>query len=230
VLNQVHLNILPGETLGIIGPPGSGKTTLLNLVPRLYDVNEGRIAIDGMDLRGIQIQDLRSQISYVSQEPFLFAGSIRNNLTFGNDRITDQELEAVARKASLYDTIRSFPHGFDTIVGEKGVILSGGQKQRIALARALLKEAPILALDDPISQVDVETAAEIINTIRAMAGLRTIFIISHRISAVRFADTIIALDGGHIVASGTHSDLMASSEYYANTFRLQELEEAFRAR
>jgi len=131
--------------------------------------------------------------------------------------------------AAFYDTVKSFPRGFETIVGERGVILSGGQKQRIGLSRAFLKSAPILVLDDPISQVDVETGDAIIRTIRSMAGRRTVFIVSHRLSAVRYADRIIAMDNGRISASGTHSELMASSEYYSKTYRLQEIEEAYSA-
>jgi ATP-binding cassette subfamily B protein len=229
VLKSVGCCVRPGETLGIVGPPGSGKTTLLSLLPRLYDVNRGRILIDGKDIRAIGLQDLRSNISFVSQEPFLFAGSIRDNITLGDSRTTDDKLETVARKASLYDTIVSFTDGFDTVVGEKGIVLSGGQKQRIALARALLKEAAFLVLDDPVSQVDAETAADIIGTLKTVAGTCTIFIVSHRISAVRFADTIIALDDGRIVASGAHSTLLASSDYYAKTFGLQQIEEEFSA-
>jgi ATP-binding cassette subfamily B protein len=159
------------------------------------------------------------------QEPFLFAGSIRQNITFDNPSIEKSQLEMVARQAALYDTIRSFPKGFETIAGEKGVILSGGQKQRIALARCLLKEAGVLILDDPISQVDLETGTAIIDTIKSMAGQKTILIVSHRISAVSFADQIIALDRGRIMERGTHRDLIANDQYYARAFQLQEFEE-----
>jgi ATP-binding cassette subfamily B multidrug efflux pump len=229
VLNKVNFMVDKGKTLGIVGPPGSGKTTLISLVPRLFDVSSGRISIDGLDISQIRIFDLRSLISFVPQEPFLFAGTIRENILFGNNKIKDSALITATKKASLYDTIKLFHNGFDTIIGEKGVILSGGQKQRLALARAMLKQAPVLIFDDPISQVDVETGNDIINTIRSMAGEKTIIIVSHRLSAVRFADQIIALDMGGIVESGTHAELMEYDKYYAKSFRLQEIEEELNA-
>lgn len=226
VLTAIDINLDHGKILGVVGPPGSGKTTLLSLIPRIYDVSQGRILLDGIDIRKIQLADLRSLIAYMSQEPFLFAGTIRENITFGADA-KEVELIRSTERAALYDTIQSFPEGFDTIIGEKGVILSGGQKQRVALARALLNEAGILILDDPISQVDMETGRDIIKTVRSMADGRTVIIASHRISAVRFADHIIALDRGRIVESGTHTELMANNQYYAKIFRLQEIEEEF---
>jgi ATP-binding cassette subfamily B multidrug efflux pump len=225
VLSDINLQLAPGNIMGIVGPPGSGKTTLLSLVPRLYDVTGGRILLDGTDVRRLQLSNLRSQISFLSQEPFLFAGTIRQNITLGNQRITESELIRAAADASVYDTIQTFPQKFDTIVGEKGVILSGGQKQRIALARALLMSTPILILDDPISQVDLETGSVIIDTIRCMAGSKTIIIVSHRLSAVRFADTIITLKDGRIVEFGSHEELLVLDDYYAKTFRLQEIVE-----
>ena len=226
VLTAIDINLDHGKILGVVGPPGSGKTTLLSLIPRIYDVSQGRILIDGIDIRKIQLGDLRSLIAFMSQEPFLFAGTIRENITFGAD-VKEAELIRSTERAVLYDTIQSFPEGFDTMVGEKGVILSGGQNQRVALARALLNEAGIVILDDPISQVDMETGRDIIKTVRSMADNRTIIIASHRISAVRFADHIIALDRGRIVESGTHTQLMANDQYYAKIFRLQEIEEEF---
>ena len=226
VLTAIDINLDHGKLLGVVGPPGSGKTTLLQLIPRIYDVSQGRILIDGIDIRTIQLADLRSLIAFMPQEPFLFAGTIRENITFGADA-KEVELIRSTERAVLYDTIQSFPEGFDTMVGEKGVILSGGQKQRVALARALLNEAGIMILDDPISQVDMETGRDIIKTVRSMADGRTIIIASHRISAVRFADHIIALDRGRIVESGTHTQLMANDQYYAKIFRLQEIEEEF---
>ncbi len=157
------------------------------------------------------------------------ADTIEKNITFGSSRIKRSDLIQAADAAALMDTINSFPHGFETIVGEKGIVLSGGQKQRIALARALLHPTPVLILDDPISQVDMETGADIIRNIRAMAGKRSIIIVSHRLSALGFADTIISMVDGRIVESGTHSDLMRSDGYYAATFRLQEIEEELNA-
>ncbi len=224
-LTGIDLDIRPGSILGIVGPPGSGKTTLLNLIPRLYDVSGGRILLDGEDIRSLKLRDLRTQMAFVPQEPFLFAGSIRQNITFGRPDLDDRALMAAADQAAVHDTITAFPDGYDTIVGERGIILSGGQKQRIALARALLHAAPILALDDPISQVDQDTGNRMVATIRSMAGDRTILIASHRLSAIRFADTIIALENGRIAERGTHRQLMESNRYYARTYRLQEIEE-----
>ena len=229
ILSGIDLSIAPGSIIGIVGPPGGGKTTLLNLIPRLYDITKGSVLLDGHDIRDLKLNDLRSQISFMPQEPFLFAGSIEQNITFGNPVISQQALEAAASDAALLSTIRGFPSGFKTIVGERGIILSGGQKQRIALARCLLRDTPILGLDDPISQVDLETGNIIINTIMKMAGSRTIIIVSHRLSAVRFADLIISLEKGRIVESGTHSDLLQANQYYAKTFRLQEIEEVVHA-
>jgi len=225
-LAGISIHLEQGQTLGIVGPPGSGKTTLLSLVPRIFDVSGGRILIDGIDVRQIQVRNLRSHIAFMSQEPFLFAGTIRENISFGAGT-KDHLLIPVAEKASLYDTVQSFPKGFDSIVGEKGIVLSGGQKQRVALARTLLSEAGVLILDDPISQVDMETGQNIINTVRSIADHKIVIIASHRISAVSFADQIIALDKGRIVESGTHNELMANDQYYAKTFRLQEIEEVY---
>ena len=228
-LNEINLSIEPGKVLGIVGPPGSGKTSLISLIPRLYDIQRGRILLDGRDIRDLRIKDLRSQIAFMPQEPFLFAGTVRENIAFSNEQLAGDRLEKAVRDAALSDTIQNLPAGFDTIVGEKGIILSGGQKQRIALARCLLKDAGILILDDPISQVDLETGTAIIRTIRKMAGRKTIIIVSHRLSAVSYADWIISLDRGRIVESGTHRQLMESDNYYAMTFNLQEIEEEWDA-
>jgi ATP-binding cassette subfamily B protein len=229
-LNEINITLDKAKTLGVVGPPGSGKTTLISLIPRLFDVSSGRISIDNIDISQVRVYDLRSLISFMPQEPFLFAGTIRENILFGNNnKINDSALITATKKASLYDAIKLFHDGFETVIGEKGVILSGGQKQRIALARVMLKEAPVLIFDDPISQVDVETGNDIINSIRSMAGEKTIIIVSHRLCAVRFADQIIALDKGKIVESGTHTELMEYDRYYAKTFRLQEIEEELNA-
>ena len=223
-LEHISLALNAGGTLGIVGPPGSGKTTLLRLIPRLYDVAAGRVLLDGNDVRHIRLSDLRSQIAYVPQEPFLFSGSVRDNILAGGPS-SGEGMTAAAENAALRRTVEDFPNQWDTIVGEKGVILSGGQKQRVALARALIRPAPILILDDPISQVDVATGTTIMNAIQRMVGTRTIIIVSHRISAVRFADTILVMDQGRIKETGSHEELIAFDNFYNRTFRLQQIEE-----
>ncbi len=226
VLEGIDLNVSAGEMVGIIGPPGSGKSTLLDLVPRLYDVTRGRIALDGHDLRDLNLSDLRRNIAYVPQEPFLFAGTIRENLLFGCSDACRSALARVVADAGLETTIRNFPHGMETVVGEKGILLSGGQKQRIALARALLVDAPIVLLDDPISQVDTVTGRLVSETIAGLVGRRTLLIVSHRLSAVRNAHRIVTLQNGRISEIGSHEQLLASAGYYARVHAMQELENA----
>jgi len=229
VLKNINLSVKAGQILGIVGPPGSGKTSLINLLPRLYDPTAGRVLLDGTDIRSLKLSELRDQIAFMPQEPFMFAGTIGANIRFADSAISEKHLEETARKAALLDTVKGFKDGFDTVVGEKGVILSGGQKQRIALARCLLKKHSVLILDDPISQVDFDTGASIIASLRSLAAGRTILIVSHRMSAVRFADLIISLENGQIVESGSHAELIESDRYYGRTSRLQELEEDFYA-
>ncbi|MCF8094234.1 MAG: ABC transporter ATP-binding protein/permease [Desulfobacteraceae bacterium] len=224
VIDRLDLEVPAGSLLGIVGPQGSGKTTLLNLVFRRYDVSGGTVRIDGHDSRMLKLSDLRAQIAYVPQEPYLFSGTISENIAFGRE-VEESELIMAARQSALYETIQSFPHGFDTMVGERGVVLSGGQKQRIVLARALLRDAPIMLLDDPVGQVDTETAARIIEVIRELAGKKTVMLASHRIPAVSFADHIIVLSDGRIAESGTHAELVANNGYYARTEILQRYEE-----
>ena len=222
-LSDIDLNISMGQTLGIVGPPGSGKSTLLHLIPRLYDVNQGQISIDGININNLQLDALRSLIAYVPQEPFLFAGTIRDNITFGIRDADESRLNRAVEMAAMAETIRSFPMGFDTVVGEKGVILSGGQKQRIALARAFFKDAPLFLLDDPISQVDSETGSRILTAIQTLAVSRTLIIVSHRLSALSSADHIITLNAGRIIESGNHQGLLKKGGYYGRAYSLQEV-------
>jgi ATP-binding cassette subfamily B protein len=224
VLEQFDLRLPAGRMLGIIGPPGGGKSTLMRLVPRLYDVDSGEICLGGVDLRRWPLDDLRRRLAFAPQEPFLFAGTIRENVTLGDPAVSPAELERVARLAALHKMLAHMPAGWDTVVGEKGVILSGGQKQRIGLARAFLSDAPVLLLDDPISQVDGETAEEIVTGLKAMAGTKTLLVASHRLNAVQFADHIITLKEGRVVEEGTPADLSRSDGYYGRTLQMQALE------
>ena len=226
ILEDINLELLSGGSLGITGPPGSGKTSLIRLIPRLYDVSQGRIVVNGLDIRHIPLEELRGLISFVPQNAFLFAGSIRENVTFGSPA-DESGLYRALEQAAVLDTVQSLPQGLDTPIGERGVILSGGQKQRIALARAFLQPKPILILDDPVSQVDNRTGNEIIHNIRQISSEKTTIIISHRLSALSFAETIISLENGRIVESGSHEQLLAKNGFYARIARMQEIEERF---
>ena len=226
VLADIQVNVSPGATVGIVGPPGAGKSTLLALIARRYDPDRGKVCLDGRDLRDIRLSDLHEQIAFVPQEPFLFTGTLAENILAGRSA-DENKLPLAARDASLLATVEEFPDGFQTRVGEKGIMLSGGQKQRVALARALLRSAPVMLLDDPISQVDTETGARIVDTLEQMAPERTMIIVSHRLAALRFADRILVMESGRITESGTHEELAVSGGFYARTFRLQRLEEEF---
>jgi ATP-binding cassette subfamily B protein len=229
VLSGLSFSVASGRTLGVIGPTGSGKTTLCHLIARLLDATEGAILIDGANIRQIPLETLRAHMVTVPQDAFLFSGTIRDNLCFGKTDASDEEITQAARAAHLYETIIGFPRQFDTLIGEKGVTLSGGQKQRLALARALLVSTPIIVLDDPMSQVDTETAAAILESIRDHSFERTSVIVSHRLSHVRHADLIIVLDRGRIIQAGTHNELIAVEGYYSRMYRWQEIEEEFAA-
>lgn len=227
VISGISFDLEPGQVLGLVGPPGSGKTTILSLIMRHYDIGRGRIMLDGIDLRQLSLDDIRNCLAWVSQEPFIFAGTIRENLTLGRQDISGHHLRNVLRAVALEKTIADLPKGLDTLVGEKGVILSGGQKQRVAFARALLKDSSLLLLDDPVSQVDAATGHHLINTLRQLSGRKTMIIASHRIAAVRFADKIICLDKGKLVAVGSHEHLADRQGYYRQMIMLQETDNAF---
>lgn len=226
VLESFDLEVSAGTTIGLTGPTGGGKTTVVQLVPRLYEPDSGVVEIDGREVGEYPLRALRSTIGFAPQEPFLFSATLRANLEFGR-RNGDSllTLEEAAEIAGLTADIESFPLGLDTIVGERGITLSGGQKQRAALARALLSDPLILILDDAFSSVDTETEELILKRLRDFMARRTTFLVSHRVSTLRAADRIIVLDGGMIVESGTHDDLVAKGGPYAALDRRQRLEE-----
>ena len=221
VLKNVSFEAKPGQTVALLGATGSGKTTIINLLPRFYDPSEGRILIDGLDLRDVTLDSLRSQIGIVLQETTLFSGTIRDNIAFGKTNATLDEVVAAAKAAAAHDFITSFPQGYDTPVGERGTTLSGGQKQRIAIARALLLDPRILILDDSTSSVDLTTEAQIQKALDRLMKGRTSFVIAQRITTVMSADQILVLDRGAVVAHGRHADLMEDSPIYAEIYNSQ---------
>jgi ATP-binding cassette subfamily B protein len=225
VLNKVSLEAKPGETIALLGATGSGKTTIINLLPRFYDPSEGRITIDGYDLRDVTLDSLRSQIGIVLQETTLFSGTIGENIAFGKPDASLEEIQAAARAAAAHDFIMSFPDGYDTHVGERGQTLSGGQKQRVAIARALLLNPRILILDDSTSSVDLNTEAQIQKALDTLMKDRTSFVIAQRIGTVIHADRILVLDKGEIVAQGKHAQLMEEEPIYAEIYNSQLLPE-----
>ncbi|MXX26833.1 MAG: ABC transporter ATP-binding protein [Caldilineaceae bacterium SB0668_bin_21] len=226
VLQNVSFEAQPGETVALLGGTGSGKSTIINLIPRFYDVSEGRVLIDDWDVRDVTLDSMRRQIGIVLQETNLFTGTIRDNIAFGRPDATDAEVEAAATAAAAHDFIVSFPDGYQTAVGERGTTLSGGQKQRVAIARALLTDPRILILDDSTSSVDVATEVLIQNALdRLMVG-RTSFVIAQRISTVVNADQILVLDRGRIVDRGNHEELMRTSAIYTDIYHSQLVEDA----
>jgi len=225
VLKNVTFEAAPGESIALLGATGSGKTSIINLLPRFYDPTEGRITIDGHDLRDVKLDSLRAQIGIVLQETTLFSGTIRDNIAFGKPEATLKEIEAAARAAAAHDFIIAFPDGYNTHVGERGATLSGGQKQRVAIARALLLDPRILILDDSTSSVDLTTEAQIQAALDKLMKGRTSFVIAQRISTVINADKILVLDKGEIVAQGRHADLMEDSPIYAEIYNSQLMHE-----
>lgn len=221
VLEDVSFTAEPGQVIALLGATGSGKSTIINLIPRFYDVTRGTVQIDGVDVRDVTLDSLRSQIGMVMQETTLFKGTIRDNIAYGRPEATMDEVIAAAMAAEAGDFVAEFAEGYDTEVGERGVTLSGGQKQRVAIARALLLDPRILIMDDSTSSVDVETEHRIQQALDKLMVGRTSFVIAQRISTVRDADAILVLEDGRIAATGTHEDLMRDSAIYAEIYGSQ---------
>jgi ATP-binding cassette subfamily B protein/subfamily B ATP-binding cassette protein MsbA len=220
-LRNVSLEVRPGQTVALVGPSGAGKSTLVSLVPRFFDPWAGRVLVDGQDVRELQLRSLRTQVALVLQEPFLFPLSIADNIAYGQPSASRAEIEAAARAANAHTFVERLPQGYDTLVGERGATLSGGERQRLAIARALLKDAPILILDEPTSALDAETEGQLLEALERLMVGRTTLLIAHRLSTIRHANSIVVLDDGAIVERGTHPQLMAAHGRYAHFYHLQ---------
>jgi subfamily B ATP-binding cassette protein MsbA len=225
VLQDVSLHVQPGEVVALVGGSGAGKSTFVNLLPRFYDVAEGRISIDGQDVRDVTLLSLRKLMAYVTQEVVLFNDTVRNNIAYGRTDADDQRVIDAAKAANAHEFIAALPQGYDTTIGESGVLLSGGQRQRIAIARALFKDAPILILDEATSALDTESERLVQQALNNLMQGRTTLVIAHRLSTIRNADTIVVLDQGEIVESGRHEELLANRGIYRKLYDLQFLEE-----
>jgi ABC-type multidrug transport system fused ATPase/permease subunit len=230
VLNALSFRITTDSTVALVGPSGGGKTTILNLIPRLYDIQSGSVLIDGQDIRSVSSDSVRRHIALVNQDTFLFAGSVRENIRIGRLDASDADVEAAARDAYAHDFIAALQKGYDTYVGENGVQLSGGQRQRIAIARAFLKQAPIILLDEATSALDSESERQVQLALDRLMEGRTIIVIAHRLSTILNADRILVIDAGRIVEEGTHRELLAKGGLYESLYRHQFAERPERPR
>ncbi|MHC1743012.1 MAG: lipid A export permease/ATP-binding protein MsbA [Syntrophobacteraceae bacterium] len=221
VLRQVCLKVAPGEVVALVGMSGAGKTTLVNLIPRFYEVSEGAILVNGVDIRDLTIASLRSQIGIVTQQSILFNDTVRNNIAYGDVRKGEDDIVSAAKSANAYDFIMKMPNGFDTVIGEQGVRLSGGQRQRVCIARALLKDAPILILDEATSALDSDSEQEVQRALENLMAGRTTLVIAHRLSTIKNADRIVAMSNGRIVEEGRHEDLLRGYGEYRRLYDLQ---------
>ncbi len=227
VLQDIDLELPPGKTIALIGHTGSGKTTLTSLVPRFYDVTSGRVTLDGVDVRDVKLNSLRHAIGVISQDPFLFSATVRENIMFGAPGLDDAAVESIARLAQAHEFVERLPDGYDTVIGERGITLSGGQRQRLAIARALAVDPRVLILDDATASVDASTEARIRVGLREAMRNRTTLIIAHRLSTIALADEIVVLDDGRIAARGTHEELLVTSEVYRDIYEHGLLERQF---
>jgi ATP-binding cassette subfamily B protein len=227
VLDGVDLDLAPGRTVALIGHTGSGKTTLASLVPRFYDATEGRVLVDGVDVRDVTVESLRRAIGVIPQDPFLFSTTVRENIAFGRAEMTDADVERAAQLAQAHEFVDRLPQGYDTVIGERGITLSGGQRQRIAIARALAVDPRILILDDATASVDATTEARIRAGLREVMRGRTTLIIAHRLSTIALADEIVVLDQGRVAARGTHEELFETTAVYREIYEHGLLEREF---